>query len=69
MTLKLWYQVVYPREDQRENRRTVAPDLPEIGWTMLPDALVQAGTAGVTALIHEVRNFGASCRFLDAITG
>jgi len=33
--------------------------MPEVGWIMLPDALVQASTAGVTALIHEVRNFGA----------
>ena len=30
--------------------------MPEVGWIMLPDALVQAGTAGVTALIHEVRD-------------
>ena len=30
--------------------------MPEVGWIMLPDALVQAGTAGVTALIHEERD-------------
>ena len=33
--------------------------VPKVGWLALPVALVQAGTAGVTALVHEHRNLHA----------
>ncbi len=33
--------------------------VPKSGWITVPEALVLAGTVGVTALVHKWRNFGA----------
>jgi hypothetical protein len=51
-------QDVIDTRQSGDTRERPAILVPEVGWIGLPDSLVQAGRADVSALVHEARDVG-----------